>query len=66
MSSIGFVVVEYNQASGWPDLTDAATLHTDLADACFERDVLADQARESGRGERYVVCEVAEPEDENQ
>ena len=63
---IGYVVVEYNQASGWPGLPLGATLHDDLADACFERDVLADQARERGRRERYAVCEVAEPQDEDQ
>ena len=62
---IGFVVLEYNQASGQPDLPFAATLHPDLADACFARDVLADEARETGRGERYVVCEVAEPEEDD-
>ena len=28
--------------------------------------VLADQARERGRRERYVVCEVAEPEEGDQ
>jgi hypothetical protein len=64
-AGLGYVVIEYNQASGWPDLS-SLNLHTDLADACFERDVLADEAREAGRRERYVVCEVAEPKEEDQ
>jgi hypothetical protein len=65
-AGLGYVVIEYNQATGWPVLTVWADLHSDLADARFERDVLADKAREAGRRERYVVCEVAEPEEEDQ
>lgn len=60
---VGFIVVEYNQASGRPGLPFGADIYDsqDLAEqaARDEReDVLA-----AGRRERYVVCEVVELED---
>ena len=63
---LGFVVVEWNQASGQPEDLSSTILHPDLADAHWERDLKVDEARENGRRERYMVCAVAEPEDEDQ
>ena len=63
---IGYVVVIYEPGETIPVDLSSTVLHPDLADACFERDLRTDEAREAGRRERYVVCEVAEPEEEDQ
>lgn len=57
---LGYVVVEWNQASHQPDLGHASTLYTEWdKDYAHEvaRDLQAD-ARSRGRGERYTVHAV--------
>lgn len=63
---IGYVVIEYNQASHMPDLVAGAYLHRDLESA---QDELADHAERTkgvGRRETYQVAAVhlLEPEDD--
>ena len=58
---IGYVVVEY--ALSLPADLSSTVLHPDLADACFERDL---RVSEAAPGIRFMVCEVAEPQDEDQ
>lgn len=55
MSRLGYVVVEYNQASARPELTDG-DVHNDRKDARARRDELADETARVGRGERFVVA----------
>jgi len=57
---LGWVVVEWNQASHQPDLPGAAGLHWTREDAEFEATVLRESAAERGRRERYTVAEVHE------
>lgn len=62
MSTAGYVVVEYNQASGMPDLLD---LHLNKADARDHAAELAENTAASGRRERYRVAEVILLDDED-
>ena len=56
---IGYVVCEISQASGRvTDTLPSQVLHSDRADAEFERDLHADETAEAGRHDRYIVCEV--------
>ncbi|MGI5274708.1 hypothetical protein ACQEUU_37125 [Nonomuraea sp. CA-218870] len=55
---IGYVVIEYNQASRLPGLTDAPTLHTSEESAAVEMRGLAGEAAATGRRERYALAEV--------
>lgn len=59
MTVLGYVIIEYNQASRWPDL------HLDvLYDTPAEAEEVAEAAREEykelGRGERFTIAEVKE------
>lgn len=54
---LGYVVVEWNQASHQPDL-GFAVLHDDLEWACEERQRQHDDNRSRGRRERYTVHAV--------
>jgi hypothetical protein len=60
---IGYVVVTWNQASGWPEL-DYSDLHAYRDDAERERDSKREQTASSGRGEMHKVAEVVELEDD--
>jgi hypothetical protein len=60
---IGYVVAVRNQASRQFEDMNSTVLHPDLADACWERDLMADEAAETGRDEKFVVCEVIEVEE---
>ena len=61
---LGYVVIEYNQASHWPSVWSGDTLY-DSADEAREyaRDAEKD-ARGRGRMERYTVAQVIEIEDD--
>lgn len=63
MSAFGYVVVEFNQASGRPELCPFAYLMNDREEAQERLNVLKEENRKAGRRERYVVAEVFE-EDE--
>jgi hypothetical protein len=64
---LGYVVVTFNQASGCPEL-DYPDLHWGpgaLERAKDERDDKAARTAEAGRGERHVIAEVTELEDDD-
>lgn len=63
--SLGYVVAVRNQASGQFEDVNSTVLHPDEADACWERDLMTSEAADSGRRERYVVCEVIPVEDDD-
>ena len=63
MSSIGYVVVEYNQASGAPDLVDELRHTEDSARLAAKG--LAEETAGVGRGERYLIAEVVLLDDED-
>ena len=55
----GYVVACINQTSGRiEDTLPSQVLHSDLADAEFERDIHADETAQAHRHDRYIVCEV--------
>jgi len=59
MAAVGFVVVEYNQASGQPDLRRVGVeLHFNLVDAEAEREHLRSNTAFVGRRETYAIAEV--------
>lgn len=56
---LGFVVVEWNQASSVPDLTSCPLFEPDDRESAeLMADLARDRAAEIGRGERYAVCAV--------
>jgi len=63
MSTLGYVVVEFNQASGQPELSPFSYLTNDREEALERLEVLKAENRKAGRRERYIVAEVFE-EDE--
>ena len=63
MNVVGYVVVEYNQASGWPSIPIAAELHDGRAIAEVDADVHRDTAAGNGRREKYAVCELVRLEE---
>jgi hypothetical protein len=65
MSTIGYVVIEFNQASHQPDIAwQAPGLFDEEGDAARKADDLTELAREIGRRERYAVATVEIEEDE--
>lgn len=56
--SLGYVVIEINQASGMPRIADDDLYEQEEAQAIADR--LAEQTRQIGRRERYLVAEVTE------
>lgn len=60
---IGYVVVEYNQASHQPELAEA-TLHDSKEDALAMANTLLHANRASGRREQFTVGVVTEIEDD--
>ncbi len=61
---IGWVVIEWNQAGGGPDLTASAYLHRTLDDAESEREDQRVATGRTQRRERYQIAEVHLIEDE--
>ena len=62
---IGYVVAVRNQASGLYEDVNSTVLHSDEADACWERDLMTSEAAGSGRKDRYVVCSVTPVKDDH-
>jgi hypothetical protein len=62
--SLGYVVVSYNQASGWPGLNTGADLHADLQDAVNARDWERAETAKLGRHEQHVIAEVVEMDED--
>ncbi|GIH69459.1 hypothetical protein [Sphaerimonospora thailandensis] len=62
--AIGYVVVEYNQASRMPDLPCAVTLHRSVDDARAEMEDLAAETARVGRRERYAIAAVILEDDD--
>ena len=57
-SPVGYVVVEFNQASSVPGLPPSADLHLSLDDALAEMEELVHETNAVGRSETYRVAEV--------
>ncbi|WMI33006.1 hypothetical protein SEA_PEGGYLEG03_65 [Arthrobacter phage PeggyLeg03] len=65
MSDLGYVVIQFNQASHQPDLAwEAPHLFEDEGDAKRVAEDLREQAKEIGRRERYLVAVVVDEEGE--
>ena len=60
---IGYVVIEYSQASGLPGLTIAADLYEHRDDAEHALQVEREATARTGRRERHVIAEVIEMEE---
>jgi hypothetical protein len=65
MSTVGYVVVEYNQASQLPDLPTGTTLYDTAEDARDDARFQAEQTAQVGRREQYRVAEVTLLDDED-
>lgn len=65
MSTVGYVVVEYNQASGTPDLPTGTSLYDTAQEAREEQRSQAGETAKVGRGERFRVAEVVLLADED-
>lgn len=57
MSTLGYVVIEYNQASRWPELWSDCLYDTDTEAQEFASEAER-QNREYGRRETYAVARV--------
>lgn len=62
--NIGYVVVEFNQASGQPGFLDFPHIHNNHEDAAEEAARMQRSNRQDGRRERYAVGTVAVEEEE--
>lgn len=59
MSDLGYVVIEYNQASGQPEIAPAAPyLFDQRVDARDKAEALILETHRIGRRERYAVATV--------
>lgn len=58
MNTVGFIVIEYNQASRWPDIWSAGCLYDTEAEAQEVADEAEGKNRRIGRGETYRVARV--------
>lgn len=63
---LGYVVITYNQASHLPGLPMAADLHSELEDAVIARDWERAETAKVGRGERHVIAEVFEMDEDEE
>lgn len=59
-SSLGYVVVTFNQASHQPGLDPGVDLHNRLEDAIPARDTERGETARIGRREHHVIAEVSE------
>lgn len=60
---LGYVVIQYNQASGLPGLTIAADLYEHRDDAEHALRAEREATAKTGRRERHVIAEVIEMEE---
>lgn len=58
--TVGYVVVCWNQASGWPDI-DSPGLYETRGEAEIVADAERAETAKVGRQERFLVCEVVKP-----
>ncbi|MBG0738617.1 hypothetical protein IV500_04175 [Paeniglutamicibacter antarcticus] len=63
MRDIGFIVIEFNQASGQPGIPYGSDVHPTLADAESAAETLRAETAAAGRRERYVVVELSVEDD---
>lgn len=56
--TLGYVVIEYNQASGWPQIWSQESLYDTEAEARQFADEAEDANRLNGRRETYRVARV--------
>jgi hypothetical protein len=59
---IGFVVVEFNQASGQPSMSNLSEIET-LEEALVTKIYQEAVTRKSGRGERYAIATLTIEDD---
>ena len=62
--NIGYVVIEFNQASGRPSIPMVAGIE-DLEDAKITKLYCEGVTRKAGRGERYAIATVTVEGDES-
>lgn len=65
MRDLGFVIIEFNQASGQPDLSPVTYIMDDraTAQAMLERE--QEENRKAGRRERYAIGTIVIEDDED-
>ena len=63
MREIGFIVIEFNQASGQPAIPGFSDVHGSRRDAEEFADKLRSETAAIGRRERYVVVELSIEDD---
>lgn len=62
---LGYVVVEFNQASGQPEISSSFPyLHRDKEEAMFNMGIVYDENRAYGRRERFEVATLTIEEDD--
>ena len=57
MTALGYVVVEFNQASGQPSMTNLSEIET-LEEARVTKLYQEEVTRKSGRRERYAIASL--------
>lgn len=62
---IGYVLIEYNQASRQPGLPVAAEMYDSIEDARYALKVEERDMRPAGRGEAYIIAEVIPLEEDD-
>lgn len=63
MREIGFIVIEFNQASGQPSIPSFSDVHGNRREAEEFADKLRAETTAAGRRERYVVVEMTIEDD---
>lgn len=62
---LGYVVVEFNQASGQPEISSSFPyLHRDKEEALFNMSIVYDENRANGRREEFALGTVTIEEEE--
>lgn len=64
MREIGYVVVEFNQASGQPSMTNLSEIET-LEEARVTKRYQEAVTRKTGRRERYAIATITIEEEED-
>lgn len=58
MTTLGYVVIEYNQASRWPSVGSLDGLFNTEDEARHHAVICKEQIAKSGRGETYAIARV--------
>lgn len=64
MATIGFVILEYNQAGGPPVIPSFADIHDTREEAETDKDWHEGNTRDAGRRDRYVIATLEVSEDD--